>query len=267
MRRIQGILLFVFVCVQLDVRALGSEHKLNICGDGAEWPPYIYWERSKNGAKTGKISGYTVDLLKEIFSKKGIEITFHLPPWSRCLAEVERGGRYHIAVDSSFSHERDKKFLLTKHYYEITPKLFYSSKHYPSGFPDFSNSEELLKIGNICGLQGYNYVGFLKGLENSRLDMGAKDFNAVTAKTKAGFCQAFLARSEVIKGFKKIGSDFSIGKAFLSKRLPNSRREKFYMLISRKISEADSLKNTIDAGIKTCRSNGCMKNLEKKYFN
>jgi len=54
---------------------------INICDDGAEWPPYTYYKRV-NGEATKELVGYSVDVIREIFSKHGIEFTLKISNYS-----------------------------------------------------------------------------------------------------------------------------------------------------------------------------------------
>lgn len=238
---------------------------INFCGDGSEWPPYIYHERDASGRKTGKIVGYTQELISAILSKKKIKATFDLPPWSRCLSESKKGGAYHVAVDSSYSKKRDNEYILSKEYYSISPRIFYLKSKYPNGLKTKKQVQDLIKKGSVCGLQGYNYVGFFKGLSNEQIDRGSKDHKSVISKTKKGRCSAFLARYEIVNGFKNLGNDLLSGTGITSSQLPGVQKEKFYLLISREIGFGNELKKAMDSGIAEMKRNGKMAKLLKKY--
>jgi polar amino acid transport system substrate-binding protein len=232
---------------------------INVCGDGAGWPPFTYHDQNK------KVVGYTVEVLTKILNDQGIEVRFKLPPWKRCLAETKRGGKYSISVDSSYSKQRWEDYNYSKSYYEITPSLFYFGKNYPNGFPAFGSPAELLKVGTVCGLHGYNYTGFLKGLKNSQVNMEAKDFTALVKKTKQGACRSFLARFEPLVVFKRIGQDHGIGTEIKRVALPGEPKEKFYFLISRKVPYSAELKSIIDEGIDRLTKSGELKKIYDKY--
>ena len=180
---------------------------LNVCGDGAEWPPYIYWQRDKNGEKTSKIVGYTVDLLSRVLSEANVTVKFFLPPWKRCLEKSVDNSQYTIALDASYSKEREKTYLLTRDYYHITPKIFYLKKNFPKGLPKFKSAANIFNIGTICGLFGYNYEGFSKGIDNNKINMDAKNFDSLTQMVASNRCKAFIARYEILAGFKNLGED------------------------------------------------------------
>ena len=239
--------------------------EVNVCGDGSEWPPYFYYVR-EGKTKTKKLDGFTPALLKRIFSKNEINIKFDLPPWSRCLREVEKNGAYQIATDSSFSEERNKKYLMSNSFYEISPRFFYLESSFPNGLPDISSVEKFLKLGNICGLQGYNYVGFYNGLKNENIDMGAKTYKNVITKTLKNRCIGFLARYEVVKGFEKLGDDLLKGKGIKSIDLPGTKKEKFYMLISRKYPDHKNLKAVIDEGVERLKKSGELTKILQTYI-
>ncbi|NRA46119.1 MAG: transporter substrate-binding domain-containing protein [Oligoflexales bacterium] len=83
----------------------------------------MYWQRDEKGNKTEKIVGYTVDLLSRVLKDANINTKFFLPPWKRCLEKSVDNSQYTIALDASYSKDREKKYLLTRDYYHITPNL------------------------------------------------------------------------------------------------------------------------------------------------
>ena len=99
----------IIYCAFLKPSSAQTNHlegvSINVCGDGAEWPPFIYWKRDKNGEKTDQIEGYTVDLLTRVLNESNIKTKFFLPPWKRCLQKSVDNSQYTIALDASYSKE------------------------------------------------------------------------------------------------------------------------------------------------------------------
>ncbi len=234
---------------------------IRACGDGAEWPPFHYLKR-ENGEVTGDVTGYTVDLLQEIFSRRGIALDVELRPWKRCLADTA-AGKYQIALDSSFNEERARTYLLSAQHYSLTPGYFYLLEHHPDGL-SFRTTAELWKNGNVCGLYSYNYEGFASGIDNDAVDRGAKTFKELIQKAKKGRCTIFLARLEILTGFVAIGTDYLQGE-FGYARLPDAKSDPFYLLISRAYDGKHELKDIIDTGIARLRNEGRLQELLSLY--
>lgn len=140
---------------------------ISICGDGSGWPPYIYETSDK------QVHGYDVDILSRILSKSELKSIFKMQPWKRCLQSVDRGEEFHIATSSSYSKERDSKYLLSRDYYSITPSYFYIKKNFPNGL-NIRSTDDLKKY-SVCGLLGYNYSNF--GVDMDQVDMGTRNFS------------------------------------------------------------------------------------------
>lgn len=254
-------LLFIFSLLLFCIYSISEEvtsiSEITSCGDGAEWPPYTYYKRNSKGIKTDELTGYTVDVLKEIFKRNNIVVKFTMPPWQRCLHDVLQGNRSQIALDASHSAKREKKYIFTDWYYEITPMYFYDKKRFPNGLK-IRSMTELFRKGSVCGLMGYNYVGFGDEINNNNIDRGAKNFDALTSKLIEKRCVAFLARYEILKGFKHLGKDYFHKSRIGFHEVPNAKKDKFYLLISRNIPNALYIKKMIDEEIQAMREDGTL---------
>ena len=264
------IYLFSIIFTLLTTLAFAQDSSLagqsiRVCGDGGEWPPYAYFARDTEGNKTTNIEGYTIDVLKAILEENQIGVEFELPAWGRCLAKADEGEEYQIALDASYSDERAQTYLLTDPYYVITPKVFFSKKAFPNGFPSVNTVDELFALGNICGLFSYNYEGFSEGIKNSNVETGAKDFSALAGKTLRGRCSGFLARYEILVGFSALGQDYLLEGQIADTNLPGAKPDDFYMLISRNYQHSEELKLVIDSGIQTLKESGRLDEILKKY--
>lgn len=176
---------------------LSNINKIAFCGDAARWPPFHYRDR-------GNIVGYDVDVANAMFEGMGIDLSIEMPPWKRCLSELNRGETYQVAFSSSYQKKRARTFIYTKPYYKLTGYYFYSKKKYPFGL--YINSAEDMSKYHICGLAGYNYDGF--GVRSANIDTGTKNFEALVEKTRKQRCDVFLARYEALKGFSLVEKDY-----------------------------------------------------------
>ncbi len=236
MLSIRKVLTFSFLYSSIAISAeIPVGTKILVCGDGAGWPPYTYETPTKS------VAGYDVDILERILSKKNIASSVKMEPWKRCLKETEEGS-YHIATSSAFNEERNKTYLMTRHYYSMTPSYFYSKNRYPNGL-DIKTAADLQKY-RVCGLLGYNYANF--GIPVEQIDTGTKKFEQLVEKTNRNRCDVFFARSESFITFAYLGVNFIEKYNLGYKSIPGSSREKFYLLISRNFKYAQELKKIID---------------------
>ncbi|ODN43545.1 substrate-binding periplasmic protein [Piscirickettsia litoralis] len=241
---------------------LYATESISICEDGAEWPPFNYIKRDNGKKVMDSSEGYSVDVINKIFQKSQFKYSkIDFIPWKRCLKEMLKG-RYDLVLNASWNKERAKNYLYSKAYYEMRPGYFYSLKRYPNGLSNVTSGPSLSKY-KLCGLAGYSYNSF--NIDLSQLDTGSKNFASVTKKVRAGRCDAFVARIELMAGFKVIGQDL-LKDDLGYKPIPGAKASKFYMIISKKSKNAETLKSVIDQGIDKLRADGELKKILDKYL-
>ena len=234
--------------------------KVAICEDGSEWPPYTYFER-RDGKKTERIIGFAVDVIQDIFSRNGLLYSLELIPWARCQAEVKLGKNYQMALNLSYSEERNRNYLLTRPYYQTTNYYFYSRRQYPNGLAIHSVAD--LKSYAVCGLLGYNYTGY--GLKAGEVDQQARDFPAVIAKLHNRRCDLFVEKLEIMTGFLAIGEPFLQDKDLGRAAIPGMEHAPFHMAISPAMPQAMALRKLLDEELLKMESSGKLKALWQKY--
>lgn len=247
------VILLTGIFLSISTMAL-ERTSLAICGDGGGWPPYHF-------EKERKVIGYDIDVLEAIFSPLGLTITVDLPPWQRCLRETNLG-RYDIALSAAYSEERDKDYILTDYYYTLQPSYVYSSITYPEGLP--IRTAQDLDYLRTCGLQGYNYTGF--GVDDSKVRKNSRTFEQVVKMLEANRCDVFLARYEILAGFKASEGIDHLTNGLKVVSIPGISGDKFYMLISRSIPDGQELKSIFDQRIQQLRSAGQLDKMIEKYF-
>lgn len=233
---------------------------ISVCDDENEWPPYTYYQRV-DGKKTTRISGFSIDVIDEIFSRNRISYSVSLLPWARCLAEVNNGKRFQMVLDLSRNEERNTAYWMTRPYYFTSAYYFYSKKQHPQGLPIRTAAD--LKRFRACGLQGYNYTlyGFFK---EGEVDQGTKDFNALIAKLHARRCDLFMEQYEAMLGFGAIGNSFLSDPNLGREPIPDLSPTYFHFGISRKFPGGQALKNLIDKELLQMEASGRLKELWKK---
>ena len=246
------------VAIPIQAQFIKSGSVIHTCGDGAGWPPYTFFKRV-NGQKTEEIIGYDVDVLKAIGAKHRIKFTVSMPPWKRCRKRAKKGKKFQIALSASYNKERERDYLMSRDYYSLTPHYFYSKIKYPKGLAIKTIRDT--KQYRICGLFGYNYVGF----QPHEINQDSKIFPDVIKSAHYGKCDLFLARYEILAGFSVIGEPYlndTLGNA----PYPDVPTTKFHMLISRKYKFAHELKALIDREITELEGKGQLQKILSKYI-
>jgi len=234
---------------------------VHICDDGAEWPPYTYYKRV-NGRPSAELVGYSVDVIAAILKKAGIAYTLELLPWVRCQKEVAAGQRYQLALNASYSTERDRDYFLSLPYYRTTNYYFYSHNAHPQGLRIEQLSD--IKRYRVCGLHGYNYATY--GLAASDIDSGARNFTAVITKLHRGDCDLFLEKYEVLAGFAAIGQDMLGDAALGHQPVPGMQATEFHMMVSRRHEHGAELLRLINDGLRELQVSQQLRSMLAKYL-
>lgn len=114
-----------------------------ICDDANERQPYTYFERQQ-GRRSGRLTGYSVELLRLILDKHGIAFRVDLLPWKRGLEAVARGQDHLMQLNATRNPAREQDFLFS--------------------LPTYSGRIDVLLVGdavfqNLSSLGGYDFAG------------------------------------------------------------------------------------------------------------
>ena len=235
---------------------------IKICDDNGEWPPYVYYEL-KDGKKSEKLIGYAVDVMDEITTRSKITYKLEMLPWKGCLDGVKNNSEgLSMLLEFSKNADREKDFIFPTAFYTTKSAIFFDKKKHKDGLQIKSLAD--LKKYKGCGITGYNYKDY--GLTDADLDLGAKSIDQIATKVKAGRCDFFIEKFEVVAGFEKTGGakvigDPEIGYEYLTMVPPSL----FYMGISRKYPQAKELETLINKELDAMEKDGTLKKLEKKW--
>lgn len=252
----------VLLLLGTGAHAEAPVHELSVCDDGSEWPPYTYYLRDGEGRSTGVLTGFAVDVLQAIAQRDGVTVRLTLLPWARCQMEVEHGRNFQMALNASYSDERERKYLLTQAYYSTTHYYFYSRRHARDGWPIHS-LDDLARL-QVCGVRGYNYAAYR--LPPERLDMGARDFASVVTKLHAERCQVAVEKLEVVAGYRVTGKDLLADPDLGRAPIPGMPKGEFHMLVSRQHPQGAALRAWLDTGLKRLRDSGELQQLQRRYL-
>jgi polar amino acid transport system substrate-binding protein len=220
---------------------LAPGQEIKVCGQMAEWPPYLYFKRV-NGQRSEELVGYTIDYLQRSLAQHGLRYKFDPLPWKRCVELVNRG-LYDMLTDASYNPARERSYLITKPYYALQLVYFYD-KARPK--PDIRTSADLKKY-RMCTINGYNYAPF--GLRQEEIYASSQNIEQSFQKLKHDRCDAVPERLEAILGYKALGvvdyEQLGLG----VEHLPDLAPATFHMMVSRKVAYGPELLAVLNEGI------------------
>ena len=257
---------FAMYCILMTLAAPTIAHAetwndttVYICDDGAEWPPYSYYQRM-DGEPTQTIVGFSVDVIDRIFKRKGISYQLTLLPWKRCMREVAEGKRYHMFLSGGRNPERDRTYYISEAYYQMHPGSLFSKQHHPMGLAIAGRED--LKNYRVCGINGYNYIVF--GLAEDEIDTGSRDYDSLVKKLLNDRCDLSIDRLEILVGFKAIGKDFINHPDLDYQTIPGEATEPFHMMFT-KNDFGRRLQRIVDEGIRELKRSGDLEAIMGKY--
>jgi polar amino acid transport system substrate-binding protein len=236
---------------------LAPNQTIRVCGQVAEWPPYLYFKRDLRG-QTDDVIGYSAELLQLSLERRGMRYTLDMLPWKRCTESV-RLGMHDMMTDIANNAERSRNYLVSKPYYAQHLVYFYDTAR-PR--PAVDTSADLKKL-RLCAVNGYTYSAF--GLDLAQIDMGAQDLMQSLLKLKNRRCDAVPERLEIALGYQALGKvDLKVlGIAYAA--LPDLPPSPFHMMVSRNVPYAAELLEALDDGIEYANRSGEAKRLAAKY--
>jgi len=234
---------------------------VRICDDAAEWPPYSYYVR-KNHEKTLELTGYSVDVIKVILTKHAIPYTIELVPWKRCLAELDAGDKYVMALSASENPDRDKQFWFSNSYYKTHYYLFYSTDSHPDGVAVHGQAD--LNRYRLGGIKGYAYSSLTAVNKDNMVLTG--DYVELVKMLHAGRFDIFAEDYEVLAGMSEVGSYDFMGDPKLGRMpLPGVPPNEFHMIFTRKNPQGLQLMRLVNKELESMKKSGELDHLLNIY--
>ncbi len=228
------------------------------CENEEGYPPFIFKNK-----ESGKLVGYSVDLLNLVFKDSGAKIKYKLLPWVRCMKDMGRGKDIDIVLAAASTEERREKYTFSDAFSEVHLAYFYDHQRYPRGL-DIKNPSDFDNIGIVCGMRGFVYGNY--GLSKEVKQMG-KTFQQLVKMVVAGRCDAFLVRYEVFNSLPMAYPDFKHHDRMKGGIIPWRKNNpiKFYFLAKKNSNYHKQLINYINKKIKQIEKFGQLKEIKKKY--
>ncbi|MET1079491.1 MAG: transporter substrate-binding domain-containing protein [Pseudomonas sp.] len=259
--RKHGLLAGVLLMTGIGHAHADAEPLVRICDDAAEWPPYSYYLREQ-GQKTDRLSGYSVDVITRILNKHSIPFQIVLLPWKRCLAYLEQGDKYLMALSASKNPERETLYLFSTPYYKTHYYLFYSKARNPTGMNVSSQAD--LNHYRLGGIHGYAYTA-LGEVDKTRMIRTA-GYLELVKMLHAGRVDLFAEDYEVVVGMTAIGAYDFLGDPRLGMvPLAGVADNQFHMIFTRKNPRGQALQRLVNTELQAMQDSGELTRLLEAY--
>ncbi|NQY93769.1 MAG: transporter substrate-binding domain-containing protein [Campylobacteraceae bacterium] len=230
------ILLYIFVFFLSNNSFANESVDLAI----GEWAPY-----TSQKDKKGKI---TEIIVKEAFKLENIDVKYRYYPWKRSFLNVKAG----LATGTFpwyYSEENERDFIMSKEFLINVKTVFF---HLKSLDFHWENYEDLKKY-TIGGTIGYTETMLLKdeGLNVQLVPREELNFKKMLKH------RIDITASSIVVGTQLINKIFTKENRTLFTYHPKVLLDsKMYMLISRKIPNAQKIADSFDRGLKRLKKSG-----------
>ncbi len=220
----------------------------------------------ENGKPNKKeVVGASVDFIKEVFKRMGLECKIKRRPWKRCLwgvANYETEREYEVVLNLTYSEERGEQYYFSTPIFTTTYGAFYSKKKFPNGPPIIKSSD--LNSYRLCGALGYNYAMLKKVGVTKKMDTGALTVLNALKKVSLDRCDFFLNYIEPTLGLQLIGEELPSDIDYIV--LSDVDIQLFYIGIAKTSERAIELKTEFDQMVLYLRQIGVADKIFKKYI-
>ncbi|MFA6878361.1 MAG: basic amino acid ABC transporter substrate-binding protein [Fusobacterium sp.] len=241
-KKISSFMIFFMLIISSFTFAKGQD-KLIVGTDATEFQPFEYMEN-------GEITGFDIELIKEIGKVLGKEVEFKNISFSGLLPALQVGKLDAVIAGLTVTDERKKYINFSESYY-TSKQLIIVNKN---------NN----KIKSLDDLEGYK-VGVVLGCTGDLLGTEMKDKIELNRYNTTSQCiialnhnkiDAIILDSEPAKNFVKHNKKLKLINN-------DAAKEEYAIAISKKDKE---LLNDINYGLNTLKENGIYKKLSEKYF-
>ena len=251
------LFLLVLLAAGLPIVLLGratAAERVVACGGDSNWPPMTYQAPGET-----QVKGLSADVLRAIFAND-TDLAIHLRPWVRCLTEVTRADGADIVMSFLRNPERDKQFLFSRPYANLTPAYIYLSRRYPT--PPVRSLADLSQL-KVCALRGAS-TSYSK-LPPSAIDSGSSGYASLIGKLNLEHCDVVVDLQEILLGHQKLGIiplDASLHTIAL---LPQTEPNPLHFGVSKDNPRAAKLVERLDRGIAELQRSGALAKLLATY--
>ena len=229
------------------------------CDDANEWPPYT----QRDAGSPSGVGGYSVDVLRKILARQGLNLEIELLPWRRCLDEVRHGRRFVMLLNAARTAQREHDYWLSEPYYETRTHYLWSLRTRPKGL-DLRSAEDLrlLRMGAVAGYESLNLERFGMAVHSR-----APSFASLIQMLHRDRIDSVLVAEEMFRvdargRLQPPWSDPELGHA----PLPGAITTPFHMLFSRQHPQGEALRALVDQELAAMRRSGELQRMLRVYL-
>ena len=230
----------------LMVSSAFAAEKITVASDPT-WPPMEFLDDNK------QVVGYDVDMIKAVAKEAGMEAEVRMVAWDGIFAGVAAGNYDVVASGVTITPERQKAFLFTEPYYNVSQIIVMQNGQSAASFADLKGK----KVGGQIGTTGI-FVAQKCGVEFTLReydDVGLTMQDLVNGRIDAVVCDSPVA---LYYANKKEGFSDKLSIAF---RSPGNESFGFVVKKGRQ-----DLVDKLNAGIDAVRAKGIEAELLKKWL-
>lgn len=246
------------------VTASNANDQVYVCDDVVPWPPYTYPATETDEISPLGQTGAMVEFLDAVMRSAGLRYQLKLRPWKRCLNELQQQDlpeHSQIAMNASFSEEREKLYYYSEVIYRTTRGIFYTKEAFPDG-PEINTLDDLKKF-KACGVKGYNYQDV--GLSNDDLAATAGSLPLALTMLSKGRCDVLINSVEPVVGTKLIGTSIVPPSVTYKTTSLGAEPTTFHFIISRENPKGAELFGRVNSAIKKLIEDGTRDEIFERY--
>ena len=226
------------------------------CENEEGYPPFIYVD------STGKLTGYSVDLIDLVFENSGAKTKYRTIPWRRCLLEIENGEKSDFVLAAAETPERREKYLFSNALAEVHLAYYYDSVKYPNGL-DIEVPNDFKKY-SVGGMAGFVYDDY--EIPN-KIYQSAIRFQQLVNQTIGERFDILLARYEVFNSLLKAYPNFKNHDLMKGEKIPwrINRPIKFFFMAKKGSPYHKKLIDFINMRMKEIEKSGQLFKIKERY--
>lgn len=238
--------LLVGFIVALSLNTFAAE-KVSIVAED-DWYPYC-------ADKGGKAEGLAVDIVTEAFKAAGVEVSYKIMPYSRCMEETKKGTEVGC-FDSTWMPEYNASYHKTNEY------LFEADIGIYAGI---DSKKDGLKVKDLEGktvgiTNGYEYGAEFGANQAIKKDLANTDLLGMK-KLSAGRIEYALFYTKVADYLMKQNGDIK-GKI---KQVGLVTTDKLYLAFSKANKDGKKFADLLDKGLSEIKKNGTYKKIQDNW--
>jgi len=235
--------------------------QLSVCDEANEWPPYTYYRRI-DGQRSQQLTGFTVELLRRVAERRGLQLRIEMLPWKRCL-EAVRHGEILGLLNAIRTPERDRDYLMSAVIYETRLLYLWSKRQHPDGLK-LRNQVELAAL-RVGGVHGYSYSQ-LDAAEQARM-VRAPNYASLMQMLHLGRVDVALVNEGVMLGHAALGNrEFGDESAFGHAPLEDRQASRFHLMFTRARPEGAAMQELFNTELALLTKSGELARLRAQFL-